>query len=95
MQLHRLAPSLQSTQAAAHANMQPVNSQAVTTVLEFLAGQPWPARSDYPQPTPVEAGAELQHRYQQFLLREPYVRPKDHHIPKGIAASSHAKSVRP
>ncbi|MEU4645800.1 hypothetical protein [Micromonospora sp. NPDC023814] len=81
LQLRRLAPSLQSALAAAHADIAPVVTPAtVSAVLAFLTAQPWPSGS-HKEPSLEQAGAEMQDRYREFLTREPYLRPAEHNVP--------------
>ncbi len=75
-QLRRLAPSLQSTTAAAAANVQPeVSPRTVTAVREFLVAQPWPPPGHL-GPTSDEARAVMRRQHTQFLARNPYLRPE-------------------
>ena len=82
LQLRRIAPGLQSALAAAACDPPPGGPHVVAATLGFLAAQPWPA-SGYPDPTTEHVEAETQRRYQQFLARDPYVRPEENNVPGG------------
>jgi hypothetical protein len=80
MQLRRLTPSLQSALAAASCEPPPASPHVVTATLAFLAAQRWPA-GNHQDPTIEQTRAEAQRRYQQFLARNPYIRPEENNVP--------------
>ena len=87
MQLRRVAPSFQSALAAAAASPPgpPARSwpDAATATLAFLEAQPWPTPgTGYREPAHGEATAAMRGWYQDFLAREPYIRPEERNLPE-------------
>ena len=83
MQLRRLAPSFQSALAAASASP-PARSwpDTAAAALGFLEAQPWPTPgTGYQEPAHGEATAAMRSWYQDFLAREPYIRPEERNLP--------------
>jgi hypothetical protein len=55
----------------------------VTAVVAWLQAMPWGPPPGWTDVTAEQAEAEVRRRHQQFLAREPCVRPAENNIPAG------------